>query len=176
MKLLLFESVVKGLVSFFVSEEDDKLIELFKQYGNCWSLVSRHMPQRTGTSPKNISNQRFQSNFIFTFDLNSKNVLCSDTQCARRFAKLQQIRGLSGLHPCETQNILSSSEDTLCIKTSHNKTERPNTTDQTLQEIEKETFKTTNTPLRRTKRIPKVHQFIVVVFLILTHLHTYTIS
>jgi hypothetical protein len=56
-------------------DEDDKLASLFQQYGACWSQVSKYMPKRT------------------------------DTQCARRWAKVEHMYQKDGTRRLSERSI-----------------------------------------------------------------------
>ena len=51
------ESVIKRK---FNNDEDEEIIKLYKRYGNCWSLIAKHLKGRTGDMVKN----RFYSKLI----------------------------------------------------------------------------------------------------------------
>eukprot|EP00029_Vermamoeba_vermiformis_P010267 TRINITY_DN5353_c0_g1_i2.p1 TRINITY_DN5353_c0_g1~~TRINITY_DN5353_c0_g1_i2.p1 ORF type:complete len:428 (-),score=62.89 TRINITY_DN5353_c0_g1_i2:69-1352(-) len=59
----------------WTKDEDDKLASLFQQYGACWSQVSKYMPKRT------------------------------DTQCARRWAKVEHMYQKDGTRRLSERSI-----------------------------------------------------------------------
>jgi hypothetical protein len=115
----------------WTKEEDEKLLQLYKQYGSCWSLVCRHMPNRT------------------------------DTQCARRWAKLQRTKDRTKCRTAEEHSDLSVSDDTMCPEMSSDSKKIVKDGDKEPSDT-LEPSKPSNTkspsisiPLRRTSRIPK---------------------
>lgn len=87
-----------NLIPIYI-DEDDKLASLFQQYGACWSQVSKYMPKRTGTHPLQIETLSLQS---FNYLINMHYI---DTQCARRWAKVEHMYQKDGTRRLSERSI-----------------------------------------------------------------------